>query len=67
VTPRSTALDPLTTTDGLLARLGEEIEACRLPAGLILRRVWWSVPARSQGGRDLPPIPDAASIREGVH
>lgn len=62
---RPAALDPLTTTDGLLARLGEEIEACRLSGGLVLRRVWWSVPTGSKAGRDLPPIPDAASIRGG--
>ncbi|HYL79823.1 MAG TPA: hypothetical protein VEU07_03370, partial [Candidatus Acidoferrum sp.] len=64
---RPTALDPLTTTDGLLARLGEEIETCRLSGGLILRRVWWSVPAGTKAGHDVPPIPDAASIHEGVH
>ncbi|HSB78687.1 MAG TPA: hypothetical protein VLM91_07870, partial [Candidatus Methylomirabilis sp.] len=66
VCQRLEALDTLTATDGLLAKLGEEIEACRLSGGLILRRVWWSVPAGSQSARSLPPIPGAASIRGGV-
>ena len=67
VCQRPAALEALTTTDGLPARLGEEIEACRLSGGFILRRVWRSVPAGSQAGSDLPPISDAASNREGVH
>lgn len=67
VCQRPAALDALTTTDGLLARLGEEIETCRLSGGLVLRRVWWSVSAGSQGASALPPVPDAASIRGGVY
>jgi hypothetical protein len=66
VCQRPAALDALTTTDGLLARLGEDIEACRHPSGLVLRRVWWSISAGSKSARSLLPFPDAASIRGGV-
>lgn len=66
VCQRLEALDTLTVTEGLLAKLGEEIEACRLSGGLILRRVWWSVPAGSKSAGSHLPIPGAASIRGGV-
>jgi hypothetical protein len=40
---RLAALNHLAATDGPLARLAEELEACRLPGGVILRRAWCGV------------------------
>jgi hypothetical protein len=34
-------LDELTSGDGPLARLVEQVEACRVPDGFALHRVWW--------------------------
>ena len=63
---RSAALDVLTATDGPLAILGEEIESCRLPSGLTLRRIWWAVPPRAEVASDLAPVREAVPVHEEV-
>ena len=63
---RLAALDALTATDGPLATLGEEIEACRLPSGLTLRRIWWAVPPQAEGANDLAPVREVAPVHEEV-
>ncbi|HSB69817.1 MAG TPA: hypothetical protein VLT62_10825 [Candidatus Methylomirabilis sp.] len=62
---RSAALEAV-SADGRLAKLGEAIESCRLPGGLILRRIWWSVPAGTPGTSRLTPMPEDAWIPGGV-
>ncbi len=53
-------LDRLTTGDGPLARLVEQVEACRVSGGFAIRRVWWGAVPRQE--RRVPVAPgDAAS------
>jgi hypothetical protein len=63
---RLAALDVLTANDGALTILGDEIEACRLPAGLTRRRIWWAVPLQAEGASHLAPVREDTPVREEV-
>lgn len=50
-------LDQLAATDGPLATLAEEIEACRVPDGFTLRRAWWGALPGQEGTARVAPLP----------
>lgn len=61
-------LDHLEAGDGALARLTEQIEACRVPDGFVQRRVWWgAVPEQEWTAPFAPDAPLPFADTGGRH
>lgn len=56
-------LDQLAATEGPLPRLAAEIEACRVPGGFVLHRVWWDALSEQRWAAPFAPIPEASVAR----
>lgn len=59
---RLAALDQLAATDGPLPKLGEGLEACRLPGGPVLRRAWWGVIPEPERTERPAPVLEASLV-----
>lgn len=56
-------LDQLAATEGPLSRLAVEIEACRVPGGFVLQRVWWDALPEQGWAAHFAPAPEASLAR----
>lgn len=56
-------LDQLAATEGPLPRLAAEIEACRVPRGFVLHRVWWGALPEQRWAAHFAPVPEASAAR----
>lgn len=56
-------LDQFTATEGPLAQLADEIEACRVPGEFVLQRVWWDALAQQRWAAHFAPVPEVSVAR----